>query len=697
MNSTDVDKLERALDRFLSGKDKKQPDLSAYAAIAKDFIHAAKASPSTVDGIREHLVTLKAKVLRCRDIMDGFDQPNSENALTEAWKKETRDACISNKGELSVQTLAIEITRRFVFRNVIAAAEFLRYDAKTGRFVNDAPEFIGQIVRQILPMESTTHIVNEIIGYIKDVNPCTAAEMDHMQAGFINLQNGVFNISTGKLLPHDPMYNFRWVLPFRFNHRARCMRFFEVLEEITGDDTKKAISILELFAWPFIHGYPIQKAAVLFGVGNNGKGVILSTLVAFLGRENVTALPLQTLSDNRFAITELRGKLANIAGDVGSGTIYDSSNFKQLTGGDLVSGEIKGKQQRFQFMNPAKMIFAFNQLARSWDTSTAFYRRFHLIELIQNFEGRANKQLVDELIEEESLQVIFNVVAGIFLPALLQKKEFEFSETATETQQRYDLNSNPALAFINEQIEPEIDGQIKSTVLYRDFQEWCKKCGVASINERSFGYALLKRSGMDVRKRRVQENGVREDYYIGITKSEMGNEDESGISSKKDNKTYGSFMDALNSYVQKYAAVINAISGICFYTLINYIEKNKRVQKHMPDMTLDSQNTPSNRENTASANSGISLSQKPPTYGTIGLTVADVSLLPNDHKEDKPVETPVPNAIPDTEKPKFYTYRVLKEFTYNGHVYDPGLEFILHVELKDQVVQGFLELKEGSA
>ena len=619
MISVDTDKFEKTLERFLSGRNQKHPDLTAYAPIAKDFIQAARAEPHKAAGIRERLTILKGKVLRCREIIDGFEQPDADCIISEEWIQETHDACTGSKGEISVQTLSIEITRKFVFRNVVAAAEFLRYDEKTGRFVNDAPDFIGQIVRRILPMESTTHIVNETIGYVKDVNLLSAAEMDHVPTGFINLQNGVFDISTGKLLPHDPAYNFRWVLPFRFNRRAHCMRFFEALQEITADNPGKAISILELFAWPFVPGYPIQKAAVLFGVGNNGKGVILSSLVAFLGRENVTALPLQTLSDNRFAITELRGKLANVAGDVGSGTIYDSSNFKQLTGGDLVSGEIKGKQQRFQFMNPAKMIFAFNQLARSWDTSTAFYRRFHLIELIQNFEGRANKRLADELAEEESLQVIFNFVASIFLPALLHKKEFEFSETAAETQQRYDLNSNPALAFINEQIEPEADKQIKCTELYRDFQEWCKKCGVASINERSFGYTLLKRSGIDVRKRRVQENGIREDYYVGITKSEADNSpDESGISLEKDTQTYGTFTEALNSYVQKYGDVINAISDICFYTLINYIEKNKRVQKHMPDMATNSQTTLENSQNTDSASSGISLSPNSQTYGTTG-------------------------------------------------------------------------------
>ena len=91
----------------------------------------------------------------------------------------------------------------------------------------------------------------------------------------------------------------------------------------------------------------------------------------------------------------------------------------------------------------------------------------------------------------------------------------------------------------------------------------------------------------------------------------------------------------------------------------------------------------------------------------------DQKKSPEDRKSsDKPAETTIPNAItsenPITldqgkdmsethENPKFYTYVVLKDFKYNGHVYSQGIEFILREKLTDYVNEGILMLKEGPA
>lgn len=707
MNPVDVDLFERGLVRYLSGGTRKIPDLTGYAPIAAFLIQARRTDPSAADGINERIAVLKPKLVRCADIAAGYDQPDPDDGITESWIDSVRDIA-TKKDWINKQKLASEINSRIKFARIVETGEFLRYDVVSGIFVDDAAEYIGNLIRKIIPDASTTHIVNEGVAWIRDDSMVFVDDFDRTPPGLINLKNGVYNIQNGKLLPHSPDYHFRWVLPFRFNRRAKRSRFFDVLEEITKDDLRKAVNIMETFAWPLIPGYPIQQAVILNGNGYNGKSTILDVLVVFLGRKNVSAIPLQTLCDNRFAVSSLRGKLANIAGDVGNGTLYDTSAFKQLTGGDLVSGEIKGMQKRVEFVNSTKMIYSLNRLPRSWDTTNAFYRRFKLIELIQNFEGRAEKNLLAEITREEDLQAIFNVVAKIFLPALLGKLEFEYPEKVEDVARRYDLNSNPALAYINENLEADPEGQLQTEQLYSDFTGWCKQKGISPVSEKSFGYTISKRSGMVVYRRLVQEDGVRKYYYRGVRKSES--DPESDPSSENHKQRWITFGEAVKDYVQRYQLSESDPSDLSFYTLSLKHEYRKRVQK-LGSLGSLSDDEASQCQSKIISEEVIRLQEKKSKDGSLfNPHITEGHRTKIDQTVKNSAELTVPDAILDenpvpfdwgtdksetNENPKFRTYVVIKDFAYYGRVYSAGMEFVITTDLGEYVSQGVLGLKEG--
>jgi putative DNA primase/helicase len=83
---------------------------------------------------------------------------------------------------------------------------------------------------------------------------------------------------------------------------------------------------------------------MLLGPGSNGKSVLLKLIVSLLGRDNVSSVTLQALSDDRFAKAQLFGKLANVAGDLDSKPVEKSGAFKMLTGEDVITAEAKYRQ-----------------------------------------------------------------------------------------------------------------------------------------------------------------------------------------------------------------------------------------------------------------------------------------------------------------------------------------------------------------
>ena len=78
-----------------------------------------------------------------------------------------------------------------------------------------------------------------------------------------------------------------------------------------------------------------------------------------LGEENISTFPLQQIM-KRFNTYSLYGKYANICGDLSAREIYNEGLFKQLTGGDMISAEIKHIQGHIKFRNTAKLINASN-------------------------------------------------------------------------------------------------------------------------------------------------------------------------------------------------------------------------------------------------------------------------------------------------------------------------------------------------
>ncbi len=92
--------------------------------------------------------------------------------------------------------------------------------------------------------------------------------------------------------------------------------------------------------------------------------VILNELLRLTGTENVSAIPLQKISD-RFTTAKLLYKTVNCCGDLENSPLRDTSVIKQLTGKDLVQAEYKGGEIFF-FKNRAKFIFLAMSYRRFW-------------------------------------------------------------------------------------------------------------------------------------------------------------------------------------------------------------------------------------------------------------------------------------------------------------------------------------------
>ena len=132
----------------------------------------------------------------------------------------------------------------------------------------------------------------------------------------VNVLNGLLDVNTRALSPHSPDFLSPVQLPVTFDPNARCPMWDKFIGEVFPGDSE-AIA-WEIPAWLATPDTSIQKAVLLTGDGANGKSTYLRAVLAFVGRQNVAAISLHRLENDRFSVARLVGRLANICPDLPS-------------------------------------------------------------------------------------------------------------------------------------------------------------------------------------------------------------------------------------------------------------------------------------------------------------------------------------------------------------------------------------------
>lgn len=228
--------------------------------------------------------------------------------------------------------------------------------------------------------------------------------------GKVNFKNGVLDLESEELLDHSEDYGFRGVLPFDYSPDAECPVFRKWLRGVMVDDEELEFVLQEFMGYVVRGGeYKYHKALWLGGVGRNGKSTFIDLLKALIGNGNFSVMSIKTLMTDRFAGSDLDGKIANFSEETSPQELADSGPFKNLTGdGDLFTQKKFGDP--YSFRNRAKLIMTYNQIPDLKDLSAGMLSR----PLIIPFRKIIKEEDQDRGIKKK----LFKELPGIFNFAL---------------------------------------------------------------------------------------------------------------------------------------------------------------------------------------------------------------------------------------------------------------------------------------
>lgn len=307
----------------------------------------------------------------------------------------------------------------------------------------------------------------------------------------INLKNGLYNVTTGKLKPHDSKYISSTQLDVVYNpNPINHGHWDNFIDTLTMGDLQLKNIIQEWYGL-ILSNYDAsepKKLLLLYGPGDTGKSKLISILEKLLGEENSKSIQVQKLGD-RFALGDIFKSRLLHYGDLPSKMIDDSSLtiLKVLTGGDTLSVERKGIDS-FTIKYRGALMYACNELpVITGDLGKHVFDRFMIIPCNNPIpKEKQNPRILEQLLLDK--EYIFNWSMEGLRRLLNNGLKFSYSEQSEASKEMYSLKSDSVRSFINEfyDITNNPRNRIKLKDLYLRYEVYCAENGKKTVGRDTF-------------------------------------------------------------------------------------------------------------------------------------------------------------------------------------------------------------------
>lgn len=406
----------------------------------------------------------------------------------------------SGNGERLVALFAEDI------RYCIEMQRWLVWDGR--RWAVDDPQLVTQKVKQMARLlhtqatgstniekwARTSESQSGIAAALKRAStekgiPIYAADLDQ-HPYLLNCLNGVVDLRTGELLPHDRGYLITKLCHVNYDPKAKCPRFIKFLDWAMGDNpeaepTQKTTRLKAFLQRSF--GYSLtadvsEKAVFVFWgpKGNNGKTTLLTTFRTMLS-EYSAQISIDTLMTTRNQDAALRADMADLRGarlvttsEVEKEHKLSEGKLKYITAG---MGKIKScrkYENPIEFDATHKIFMDCNHRPAVRGQDDAIWRRLKLVSFdvsITEADPEFDKKLLEKL-QAEAPGILAWAVRGCTW--WLKEGLGEPPEVAAANVE-WREHDDPLKEFLDDCCEVDKEAWCRSAELSDVYAWWCKR------------------------------------------------------------------------------------------------------------------------------------------------------------------------------------------------------------------------------
>lgn len=319
----------------------------------------------------------------------------------------------------------------------------------------------------------------------------SASDMD-ISPDRLNLANGMYNVKTRELEPHDSKYLMTRTVNAKHDPQATCPRFESFMEQVLPDpEVRKYVQ--RAVGYSLLGKADRRAFFLIYGPSGTGKSQFLSTMEYVFGSYGATA------AEGTFRTREsggptndlhgLRGKRFVSTSETAENATFNENLLKRLTGRDqVVSREMY--QSNVTWIPECTLWLATNHPPRFNSDDDAIWKRAKPVPFLTRF-GTDVPEIPDYArvyLYEEADGILNWILAGLhdFLENGLGEPDAILAAASEHRSQ-----SDSVTRFLDDQIADAVliessDGIIRTRELFNLYEEWCRSSGERGLGARRF-------------------------------------------------------------------------------------------------------------------------------------------------------------------------------------------------------------------
>jgi len=368
--------------------------------------------------------------------------------------------------------------------------QIVKYAHDTVRSINDEARNCSEneefsIKRHALRSESSMRI-HAMLDHAKPYMAISMSEFENDPL-FINVQNGILDLRTGVLSPHQSDRFFSRIIDTLFDPAAKCFHWERFLTVITGADQDLMDFLQRAVGYSLTGLTDEQCLFFIYGPGKNGKTTFIETLHMIFGDYSIKTDAKLLLEDKNFNDKQYAAQLVGIrfvsANEVADCKRMNETVIKDLTGGDKILARSLYKEP-FTFKPSHKLWMYGNNKPQITGQDEGIWRRIRVIPFTVSIpkESTLPQSVLLQQFKEEASGILSWAVRGCLD---WQRNGLVIPKSVQEATSEYRYEEDVVQHFIDDVCVSEASGQIEKNELFQLFRAWCYQLGNLEFEQKS--------------------------------------------------------------------------------------------------------------------------------------------------------------------------------------------------------------------
>lgn len=324
-------------------------------------------------------------------------------------------------------------------------------------------------------------------------------------------QNGVLDLRTGTLLPHNRQQRHSKISPVIYDPAATCPKFEKFLDEIMNGD-REMIDFLAVASGYSLTGDTKEQAAFFsHGNGSNGKSVLNSIIKGIMGDyAQIASFDTFVVKKNdngpKNDLAALVGARLVQAAESKEGQSLDEALIKAVTGGEEITVRFLHKEF-FTYQPQFKVWMSSNLKPAIKGTDWGIWRRMKLIPFEVTISEEYKDKFLPAKLRKESSGILNWMLRGL---ARYREEGMIYPEKVRAATAQYRDSQDVIGQFLQAKCVVKKHAEIKGSELYLSYKIWSEANREFIMRERKFTEALLRVPGITAIRK---EDGK---WYVGV-------------------------------------------------------------------------------------------------------------------------------------------------------------------------------------